>query len=374
LIVLSRRRAASFGLLAATFLVACSEPPIDPDALGEPIVAEPGEWTWVDFPYTYCGDGSPSGLVVNPSPAEEPTGLFIYLEGGGACWTQETCSASDSGFGLALHFGGYDEGTWEGLWGSVYRTVAVFDRERADNPWRNAHMVFVPYCTGDVFAGDAITELTSEDGEDTETFYFKGHHNFRQYLKRLVPTFGDVSRVWLTGSSAGAFGASMNWFQTAEMFEGVRVDVLADSGQPIDPAEGLYETWLDTWNLQVPDGCPDCDQGVGNIIEYALDTRLAEGSRYGLIAFPRDPIISDFMELTEEEHEAKVEALFDGYFNDPDRPEELRERARYFAIGTAFHTTLIYGYSQFETDGVELGDWLMDFVNDEPGWSNVDIP
>ncbi len=372
-----RARVAHVLVAAAVALAAagCSDAPIDPDALGQPIVAEPGEWTWVDFPYTYCGDGSPTGLVVNPSPSAEPTGLFIYLEGGGACWTQEDCSASGSGLGLALHFGGYDEGTWDGLWGTVYRNIAIFDRERADNPWRDAHMVFVPYCTGDVFGGDAITQLTSEDGEDTETFYFKGAHNFREYLKRLVPTFGDVDRVWLTGSSAGGFGASLNWFQTAEMFgDDVRVDVLADSGQPIEPAAGLYEQWMDTWNLRLPEGCSDCAEGIGPLINYALDTRLAAGSHYGLIVFPRDPTIADFFGLTQDEHEMAVEDLLESYFNDPARPAELRERAHYFAIDSDFHTALILGYSQFDTDGVELGDWLLQFVTDDPAWSNVDIP
>jgi hypothetical protein len=46
------------------------------------------------------------------------------------------------------------------------------------------------------------------------------------YLKRIVPTFPDPSRVILSGSSAGGYGALANWWQTQQAFGDVRVDLI----------------------------------------------------------------------------------------------------------------------------------------------------
>jgi hypothetical protein len=220
-----------------------------------------------------------------------------------------------------------------------------------------------------VFAGNLVNTLTDADSGETGTFYFKGAHNVRQYLERLVPTFHDVDRVWLTGSSAGGFGASLNWFQAAEMFGNTRVDLLADSGQPVEPEPGLFQTWRETWNLTLPLGCDDCDQGITPIIDYALRTRVASGARYGLITYTRDAIISGFFGISTSEHEAAIEALLANYIENPAFPADLRSRARYFGIDGLAHTRLILGFSA-EADPALTG-WLADFVHDSPTWSNV---
>ena len=45
-----------------------------------------------DFPDSSCDDGSPTGIGVNLSTTS--SNVFIYLEGGGACATYDTCVAS----------------------------------------------------------------------------------------------------------------------------------------------------------------------------------------------------------------------------------------------------------------------------------------
>src|SRR5262245_13106985 len=54
---------------------------------GGPIVAVPGQWTWVPVDGSKCASGSTAGIAVNLSPsADAGQDLFIYLQGGGACW------------------------------------------------------------------------------------------------------------------------------------------------------------------------------------------------------------------------------------------------------------------------------------------------
>ncbi|MBC7173020.1 MAG: hypothetical protein H5U40_11350, partial [Polyangiaceae bacterium] len=291
-----------------------------------------------------------------------PSGLLIYLEGGGACWDYEACGTVGD-YGLSFHLDGFDQSDWDGEWGSIYKAIVPFDRERAENPWRDAHHVFMPYCTADVFAGDRVTELFSNNGSKSRTMHYRGHHNFAEYLKRLVPTFHDTPRVWLTGSSAGAFGAQLNWFQASERFGDVRVDVISDSGQPVMPDPETWQTWLDTWGLVLPEGCTNCEDNISNILRYGAETILADGARYGLIAYDKDIIISGFIGISISEHEAGVHEVLDR-LDDPSYPNS--DRADYFAKDGYFHTTFLSGITTVDSEGVLLWEWLTQFVNDDP--------
>src|SRR4051794_27686424 len=52
-----------------------------------------GRWHWVDVDGTFCGDGSPTGFqYICRGSADGP--LLVYLDGGGACWSADTCDLS----------------------------------------------------------------------------------------------------------------------------------------------------------------------------------------------------------------------------------------------------------------------------------------
>ncbi len=338
--------------------------PWPPGWWGEPIDAPAGEWTWVEFPGTSCSNGTPTGLGVNLSPSANPSGVLVYFEGGGACWDYEGC-ISVGDLGTAFHANGFDEGDWDGVIGDLYRAIVPFDREADGNPWKDAHYVFVPYCTADVHAGDQITELWNNDHTESKTMHYRGYHNVTEYLTRLVPTFFDTPRVWVTGSSAGGFGAMFNWFQFVERFGDVRVDVISDSGQPIMPADGTWEKWVATWDLQFPAECEDCDLGIRQNIEHAANMLGDRESRLGLIVYARDAVIAGFLGLSQDEHEERVLEVLDT-FDDPTFPNS--DRADYFAMGGSFHTTFISGFctGTVEAEDTKVCEWATAFVNDAP--------
>ena len=52
------------------------------------------EWQWVGMPDSYCRDGSEAGFFVRYGL--DSTKLLIYLEGGGACFNDQTCGLNPS--------------------------------------------------------------------------------------------------------------------------------------------------------------------------------------------------------------------------------------------------------------------------------------
>src|ERR1700683_4943900 len=83
-----------------------------------------------------------------------------------------------------------------------------FDRTAAANPFKDYSYVYVPYCTGDNFAGANVVQYGGM------TAMHVGFRNVSAFLSRIVPTFPAATHVVLAGSSAGGFGAIFNWGQT----------------------------------------------------------------------------------------------------------------------------------------------------------------
>ena len=324
---------------------------------GEEIEAEPGSWTWVEFPETRCADGSSTGLGVNLQPGAEMA--LIYLEGGGACWNYSNC------FGLvqtSLHLGGFDEGDFNGPLVKVYIDGPLFERDNAKNPFADAHHIFIPYCTGDAFAGNQKTTLEGFFPWESEEIYFYGHSNIKEYLKRLVPTLEGVSKVVISGSSAGGFGAGISWPTFVQAFPGIPVDLLDDSGPPISPIDGRWEEWTEAWNVAFPEDCPDCGAGIENMVEYIRATILPE-NKMGLISYESDAIISTFMSIFPSTFRERLHGLCDIL--------DEEENGQYFILPGALHTMLIAGFESAETsEGMPLWRWVEKMVKDEPDWSS----
>jgi Pectinacetylesterase len=179
------------------------------------------KWTWVPFPESRCRDGSSTGIGVNYNPTSDK--VMIFLEGGGACFNLGTCvenanpyefsetdfqmraTSSKDGFGL---------------------NVGIMDRTQAANPVKDWSYIYVPYCTGDVHAGNNPASVVKSVGTED----FAGYTNMQQYLSRVVPTFPKATQVLFTGMSAGGFGAAADYELAARAFGKVPVFMLDDSG------------------------------------------------------------------------------------------------------------------------------------------------
>jgi len=212
----------------------------------DPIQATPMTWQYFEIPGTKCIDGTPAGFSVNYNPAS--TKLLVYLEGGGACF---------NGYCDSLFSRGPNQPSSGG----------IFDRANAANPVSDWSWVYVPYCSGDVYAGDAETMLGGKMRQ------FHGYANITAFLERWVPSF-PADKVVLSGSSAGGFGASVNFAQAQRAFGTTPVVLLDDSGPPLSEAvfpPCLQTLWRTVWGFDKT-LLAECGSDCSNPDKFISDT------------------------------------------------------------------------------------------------------
>ena len=249
----------------------------------------PGEWQFIDFPEAHCMDGSSTGIGVSLSPNGTEK-VVIYLEGGNACFSELTCTsvANPDGYGADKFAAEVDNIAGYG----------IFDRDDPENPVRDFTYIYVPYCTGDVHAGTAVSGY---DGLEQV-----GYSNVSKYLSRIVPTFPSTEQVLLTGISAGGFGAFANFYQVRQAFGCTEVVLLDDSGPVVgDEYLGscLQNIVRDVWKYPLPEGCPTCagPDGTGFSNAWRYDATVYPDSRFGFLSYTGDLTMRIFLGLSRDD-------------------------------------------------------------------------
>jgi hypothetical protein len=324
---------------------------------GAPIDAPDSTWTWIPFPDSFCADGSTTGIGVNLS--KKSSRVMVYLEGGGACWSELTCYTAKT----AANFeSGYGETSFASdTAGALGQAGGFFDRSAADNPFKDYSYVYVPYCTGDVHAGSNTVTY------GTHTAKHVGFDNMAAYLKRVVPTFPSADRVYLAGSSAGGFGALFNWWQTQQAFGKVRVDLIDDSGTPMPPAidamgNGAGPTESKQWNLPatLPAGCTDCAKGLDAL--FGFYAKAFPNNHGALLSYTKDTVLSQFSGITTDQFNTGLEQDLTTYF-------APNPNLKSFLVDKSSH--VLFFNPMLATKGVTLNQFLTQMVNDDQAWASV---
>jgi hypothetical protein len=256
------------------------------DASTAPIVAPNDTWTWVDFPDSKCANGSPTGIAINPHAGA--TDVMFYFEGGGECYDAASCWESNPP--KAANLDGYDSTTFATV---KQKNYPILNRADATNPFNAMNFVYIPYCTGDLHAGQTIANLALSDG-GTRPTYFYGATDMDIFLARVVPTFPGTTHVWETGTSAGGFGTFLNFDRIHTAFN-VRVDMLDDSGPAILGKGGVNNKGLlDAWGYVAPTGCASPCDAFSQILAYDTQTQatFSPPGRYGFMTFAEDTTIA----------------------------------------------------------------------------------
>jgi hypothetical protein len=174
--------------------------------------------------------------------------LVMYYQGGGACWDALTCGipTCDSGVDSsddpdAVHTG-------------------FADLSNPNNPFRDWNIVFVAYCSCDIHFGDAEKDYTS-----TLHIQHRGFDNAKIAEKWAREHFVDPDVVFVTGSSAGAYGA---WFHAPllhPVWPASQFHVLADAGNGVI-TQNFLETYFPNWNFiaNIPKTIPGVLEALQN--------------------------------------------------------------------------------------------------------------
>jgi len=191
-----------------------------------------------------CWDGAPWVFFVHRGTVNK---LVMYYQGGGACWSGATC------------------GGIPGITGPTFKTSTGPDDNPANyhsgfadlsnpkNPFKDWNIVFVPYCTGDIHWGDSEVdyELELSDLSIRVTHVrHKGFVNAQVAEKWAREHFVHPEQVFVTGSSAGAYGAIVNSLYLQERaYPSADFSVVGDAGNGVVTSDFLVND-LSNWGIQ----------------------------------------------------------------------------------------------------------------------------
>lgn len=212
------------------------------------------DWTMItpdaEIPYEgktldpICSRGTPWVFFVKRGTVNK---TLMYYQGGGACWSHTTCT-------FPTHKVSAGPGD-----NPANSSSGFADLDNPENPFKDWNAVFVPYCTGDVHWGDEVVE--HRQGGLRVTIHHKGFVNAQVAEKWAREHFANPEQVFVTGSSAGAYGAIMNSLPLQEkVWPSSDFAVLGDAGNGVITDDFLQND-LSKWGIEknLPSWIPGLD-------------------------------------------------------------------------------------------------------------------
>jgi hypothetical protein len=306
-----------------------------------------GEWTELFFDpaqeQAICLTGTEFQVNVRHGSSDQ---VLLYLQGGGACWDYVSCYVLQTAFLTAN--------------GAV--TIGSLDLGNPASPFADYDVVYVPYCDGSVFTGDATV-----DYEGNRTFHH-GLWNLSVAVDAVKREFPDPSRIVVAGSSAGGYGTFAGYGVTRVAFPDTPIVVFNDSGpgvQNVDATEDVRNR-VANWNFtsRIPESCTECDPQYTYLLDWAFqrDAML----RVAMYSYLQDGVISFFIDLDGPSYERLLrEVTADVHARNPERFQ------RFFKQGSA-HTVLQSAEFYNQTiDGVTVRDWTQAFLDGSSAWVDL---
>lgn len=312
-----------------------------------------------------CFRQKPFRMVTRPGATDD---LVIFLQGGGACWS-DFCLAIDSAPpGIPL--------------------LEILNPELENNPVKDWDVAYVPYCDASLFAGDIDVD---EDGDGSPDRFHRGLQNISAAVDQASRDFPSPSRIMLAGSSGGGYGTIVASQVVRARYPDAPIYIVQDSGLGIgkgmeDP-EFIWEL-VDEFNARalIEATCGDClDSGhltpmVHWILENDSNVWVSAFSTYS------DLIIADiFLQVGATAYRAAL--LEQSELIRADFPDRWMP----FYLEGVFHTTLLGSVEGIlgelpeegsvlegvvelgsmettELEGVLFTDWMMGMLNGDAIW------
>jgi hypothetical protein len=320
-----------------------------------------------------CLTGEPFTVSVRDTGSD---GLFIFLQGGGACWSSFCLAVTAAPAGIP--------------------TCDILNPGLASNPLADWSTVYLPYCDGSLFVGDSDW---SSQGNSTIDRHQHGLQNLSAALDIAVQRFPNPSRIVLAGSSGGGYGTILAAPLVRIRYPNPPILVFDDSGiglgQPGDPA--FIDGILQQFNAQslIPKSCSGCtaDGNVTRLVDWQLDRdpqmKMGVFSSYedGVISqlylqIPAATFESSLLSTTDWLHgryETRYRRFFvngiqhtsllgnvDGLIGDD--PTAVILPANFVSSGLA--DVKIGGIDTTEIDGVTIAQWFQAMLDGTAAWDD----
>ncbi len=320
-----------------------------------------------------CIHGTPYQFFVKRGSVNK---LLMYYQGGGACWDALTCGVPVCDPSVDPTGGDNPNNT----------PVGFFDLSNPQNPFRDWNIVFVPYCSCDVHFGDA-----AQDYSPTLHIEHRGYQNSRTAEKWAREHFVNPDQVFVTGSSAGAYGAWFNAPLHELVWPASQFQVLADAGNGVitqDFLQNDFAHWDFVKNIPptIPGVIESITTGTGIVGYTKAVTSFFPQTRWAQYATAFDGGSGGqtgfYNVMLNDNNPLAALTWWDGScaFNEKMREQDLDLAAsvpsnyRYY-IGTGSRHTMWY-FPKVYTDttgGVPLlVDWINGMLTGGPAWTNVE--
>jgi pectinacetylesterase len=256
------RLAKAILLAGILCLTVCTNPEIVPKVTLAAEWQTELTWTWVANEQMISRTGLTSGYGINLNPSSDK--LLIYLEAGGACYNEQTCVDNPTKF---------DEGDFENLFinPGYGNYMNLFNRQNANNPFTEWNLLYVPYTTGDLHAGNKQAVDIPFGGPDNQQMV--GYNNISVLLAEAAPILlqKGIKEVFLCGTSAGSIGSVYNYDQIARAFPGINISMLADGAELLF-SDNIFPVCLSTlidstWDVQLAE---DYNQFVNGTYSHKM--------------------------------------------------------------------------------------------------------
>ncbi len=364
-----------------------------------------GEYDVVPIPGAYCSDGSQYKIFVDRANTfidyllGNNRRLTVYMEPGGACWDYASCTGQTGIRGAANPNGipdnhmnvaaALDPNIPGGSVNAIISPIILKNHPSGKNVVTSSwNKVFLPYCTGDVYAGNTVATYTDpNDATKSITYRHVGAKNMELVVNWLKNNFNTPKEMMVSGCSAGGTGSLINYHFIRKALNPAKSYLLNDSG-PIFPSDSnqkpLHDKIRSAWNLdyvlakyqvEFPNEFPDMQH-----IDFGrLNTALADrwpNDKLALALFKRDGNYSAysyarFFNLDENDPAQKeqISVLWNQDIQKMIAQYNTRANLAYYVpylrnVNESHCTTIVeWTGTEIQTDAVNVGHFINDMLD-----------
>ncbi len=311
------------------------------------------EWTQIETGgTTICATGTPYAFFVRRTESKH---LLIYFQPGGGKVDGVPYDPDNPAFDPSVYipekqFTARDE-HWDK--DNPEQMGGIFNLTDERNPFSDYNMVFISYCTGDMHWGNNVHS----------DLHHKGYVNATTVLNWTYKQFPDMERVFISGSSAGAAGASFHAAAIATHYPHAKLNMLTDS---LGGVRASLHDSLESWGAF---GVVLNTLGYDDLSAEALNLNtpyIVTGKRFPDMTIAQFNATRDFAQVKIAEHLGDGTPLAELLkLNHADIRAEIDNFYTYTAdddIHVILRKDKFFG---MKTNGVRLHEWVTALANDQ---------